>query len=43
MKDKVLEALSALFADTSVPQSQTRADLEEIAVEIQNLVEALDG
>lgn len=40
-KDAVKRGLEALFADTSVPQSTTRDELEELAEDIQAMIETL--
>ncbi len=43
LRRSIKRGLEALFADTSVSQSTTREELEELVEDIQVMIEALRG
>lgn len=39
--DQIIEAIHALYGDTSVPRDVTKDDLEQIQEEVESLLETL--
>lgn len=40
-KDDIIEAIGDLFSDTSVPNTKTLEDLEEIQAEVESKIQAI--
>lgn len=41
-KDKIIDAIKELYGDTSCSREETKAQLEDIAAELEVFIESLD-